>query len=65
MTVSNIPLTDIMLRNYNEREDYAIRRMNEALRRFTQPDSPADGRVNAWLEGYIFSLADAAGQRMN
>jgi len=36
-----------MLRNYNEREDYAIRRMNEALRRFTQPGSPADGRVNA------------------
>jgi hypothetical protein len=39
--------THIMLRNYNEREDYAIRRMNEALRRFTQPGSSADGRVNA------------------
>jgi hypothetical protein len=36
-----------MLRNYTEREDYAIRRMNEALRRFTQPGHPQDGRINA------------------
>jgi hypothetical protein len=36
-----------MLRNYTQREDYAIRRMNEALRRFTQSGGPQDGRIAA------------------
>jgi hypothetical protein len=36
-----------MLRNYNEREDYAIRRMNDALRRFTQPGYPQNDRIAA------------------
>lgn len=36
-----------MLRNYSQREDYAIHRMNEALRRFTHPGSPQESRISA------------------